>query len=73
MPNYYVERYEHQYEHDAAEKPSRVRRLFGLGKDEPLPAKPIEQPTEGPRLPTTNGGPTPAVHTEPEPDTAAAD
>lgn len=35
LPGYYVERYEHQYEKDAQERPGRIVRLFGVRQ--PLP------------------------------------
>jgi hypothetical protein len=38
LPSYTLEKYEHQYEKDFKDKPGRIRRLYGLGKDEPLPA-----------------------------------
>jgi hypothetical protein len=33
LPQFYVEKYEHQYENDVSRKPERVRRLFGLRHD----------------------------------------
>ena len=37
LPQYYVEKFEHQYVNDSAEKPDRLRRLFAMRKDETLP------------------------------------
>jgi hypothetical protein len=37
LPSYTVEKYENQYAKDAKSKPGRIRRLFGLKKDEALP------------------------------------
>src|SRR5262249_32528062 len=37
LPSYYIEKYGHQYEADREKKPGRIRRIFGLPKDAPLP------------------------------------
>jgi hypothetical protein len=37
LPGYTVEKYESQYAKDSKSKPDRIRRLFALKKDEPLP------------------------------------
>jgi hypothetical protein len=37
LPSYYVEKYGHQYEADRKKKPGRIRRIFGLPRDAPLP------------------------------------
>jgi hypothetical protein len=37
LPSYYLEKYEVQYRKDATERPARIRKLFGLPRDEPLP------------------------------------
>lgn len=37
LPSYFLEKYERQYTMDAEKKPNRVRRIWGLRADEPLP------------------------------------